>query len=139
MEITTFTEAHYSELKEFWGQYGWVAPSIDVLPRKGYVAISDGKVIAGAFVYLSESGMALLDWVIGDKNASPLSRGKAVYMLVASCKQYAKEQGKKVLYTVTANQQLIATYEKNGFQPMETGATTMALSLDGSKLDFLKE
>ena len=44
-----------------------------------------------------------------------------------------------MLYTVTANQALMSTYEKVGFKPMETGATTMAMSLGGSKLDFLKE
>lgn len=139
MELSTFTEAHYPELSKFWGQYGWVAPSIDVLPRKGFVALHEGKIVAAAFCYLSCSGMALLDWVIGDKNAQPLTRGKAVYKVIGACQEYAKEQGKSVLYTVTANQALQETYRKIGFQDMEKGATSMAMSLDGTKLDFIKE
>lgn len=139
MEITTFTEKHYPELVEFWSQYGWTAPSVDVLPRKGFVALDNGKVVAAAFCYMSCSGMALLDWVIGDKNAQPLTRGKAVYKVIGACKDYAKEQGKSVLYTVTANTALQETYRKIGFQDMESKATSMAMSLDGTNLSFIKE
>ena len=139
MEICNFTEEHYSSLKEYWEQYGWVAPSLEVLPRKGFVAMKDNKVVAAAFVYMSCSGMAYMDWVIGDKNAEPLTRGKAVYKLVNECKEYAKLQGKAVVFTVTANQPLIETYKKIGFQVMESNATTLAIATDGTKLDFLKE
>lgn len=138
MKITPFKEEHYPELCQFWGQYGWVAPSIDVLPKKGFVALSDGKLVAAAFCYLSCSQMALLDWVIGDQNASPLTRGKAVYKVIGACKEYAVGQNKSVLYTVTANTALQETYRKIGFQDMEKGATSMAMSLDGTKLDFIK-
>lgn len=139
MELTNFNDKHYIELSQFWGQYGWVAPSIDVLPRKGFVALQNGKIVAAAFVYMSCSGMALLDWVIGDKQAHPLIRGKAVYKVINACQDYAKEQGKSVLYTVTANKALQETYRKIGFQDMESNATSMAMSLDGTKLDFIKE
>lgn len=139
MEISEFKDKHYPELSSFWSQYDWIAPSIDLLPRKGFVALNEGKIVAAAFVYMSCSGMAYMDWVIGDKNAEPLTRGKAVYKVVGACQDYAKEQGKQVLFTVTANQPLLKTYEKMGFQTMESGATTMAMSLDGSKLDFLQE
>lgn len=139
MEITSFSDKHYTELSKFWGQYGWIAPSIDLLPRKGFVALDNGKIVAASFCYMSCSGMALLDWVIADKESQPLTRGKAVYKVINACKDYAKEQGKSVLYTVTANTALQETYRKIGFQDMESKATSMAMSLDGTKLDFIKE
>lgn len=139
MNIVTFKTEHYEDLASFWEQYGWKAPSEEVLPKKGFVALSDGKPVAAAFVYLSCSGMALLDWVIGDKNASPMTRSKAVFAVVNACKEYAKESDKKVLYTVTANQALMETYRRMGFKDMESNATTLAMSLDGSSLEFLKE
>ena len=139
MELTSFNSKHYEELSRFWGQYGWVAPSEELLPKKGYVAMQDGKIVAAAFVYLSCSNMALLDWVIGDKDASPLSRDKAIYGVIKACQEYARKQNKTVLYTVTANTALQATYRKLGFADMKAGATSMAMSLDGTKLDFLKE
>lgn len=139
MEIQPFKTEHYSELSSFWSQYGWPPPKEEVLPKKGFVAIFNGKIVAASFIYLSCSGMALLDWVIGDKQADPLLRAKAVYNVVNACKDYAKEQNKCVLYTITANKNLQETYKKIGFTEMETNATTMAMSLDGSPLDFLKE
>lgn len=139
MEIQPFKTEHYSELSSFWSQYGWVAPKEEVLPKKGFVAIYNGKIVAASFVYLSCSGMALLDWVIGNKQVESSVRGKAVYNVISACKDYAKEQDKCVLYTVTANQVLQEIYKKVGFKNMETNATTMAISLNGLPLDFLKE
>lgn len=139
MDLVEYRPEYHGELSKLWAQYDWVAPSDEVLPKKGYVAIENGQPVAAAFVYLSCSGMALLDWVIGDKNASPLTRGKAVYKVLGACKAYAIKEGKKVLYTVTANTALQDTYRKMGFKDMEKGATTLAMSLDGSDLGFLKE
>lgn len=139
MDYVEYKSEHHPELSKFWAQYGWVAPSDDVLPKKGFVAMHEGKLVAAAFVYQSCSGMALLDWVIGDMEAPPLTRGKAVYTVINACKEYAKTKGFKVLYTVTANENLQATYRKIGFKDMEKNATSMALSLDGTSLDFIKE
>lgn len=139
MDISEYKTSHYQELKGFWSQYGWSAPSEDLLPRKGYVAIHDGKIVAAAFVYRSCSGMAMLDWVIGNKEAEAQVRGKGVYKAVQACKDYAKQEGFKVLYTITGNKNLQETYRMIGFQDMEQNITSMAMSLDGSQLDFLKE
>lgn len=138
MDIVEFRTEHHSTLSAFWELYGWTAPAEDLLPKKGFVGISGGKIVGAAFVYLSEAGMAFLDWVIVDPLALPMSRGKCVYRVVEACKAYAKEQGKKVLYTVTANDSLLKSYRRMGFENMEKNATTMALSLDGTKTDFLR-
>ena len=139
MQICQFQKQHYEQLRGYWQQYGWVSPDMDLLPKNGFVAIKDDKVVAAAFVYQSCSGMALLDWVIADKNAQPLTRGKAVYSVINACRDFAKDKGFKVLYTVTANEHLQDTYRKIGFKDMEKNATSMAMSLDGSSLGFLRE
>lgn len=123
----------------FWERYGWTAPSQDILPRNGFVAVSAlGRVVGAAFVYLSQESMALLDWVVADPSALEISRGRAVHKTVQACKALALKEGKKVLYTVTANEALLRAYERMGFNDMEKNATTMAMSLDGSKIDFLR-
>jgi len=139
VDTQPYESKHYSELSLFWGQYGWIAPKESLLPKKGFVAITNDKIVAAAFVYQTCSGMALLDWVIGDKDANPLSRRNGVYSVIDKCKDFAKSEGVSVLYTVTANVALQETYKRIGFQDMEKNATSMAMSLDGSKLDFLKE
>ena len=138
MDLIKFEDKHYEDIKPWFAQYGWTAPALDVLPRTGFVALSEGKPVCAGFYYKSCSGMAYMDWMIGDQNASPLSRGKGVVSIVNAIKEDAKANGFKILYTVTANQPLISTYKKLGLQEMETGATTLALSLDGSTQDFLR-
>lgn len=139
METQQFTPLHYSELKRFWAQYGWTAPDIDLLPKRGYVAMKEGKILAAAFVYMSCSGMAMMDWVIGDKDAVALDRGMAVIEVVKECQKYATEHKKSVLYTITGNTHLQDVYRIVGFKNMESNVTSMAMSLDGANLDFLGE
>ena len=138
MQVIQFEPAkHYETLKSYWAQYGWVAPSLDVLPKVGFVAMDGTKVVAAAFCYLSCSGAALLDWVIGDEEASPILRGKAVYKVVDECVAYASIHDKKIIYTVTGNESLQTTYRRIGFKDMEKNVTSLAMSLDGSSLDCL--
>lgn len=139
MDLVRFEDKHYPILKEWWAQYGWIAPELDCLPRIGYVALVEGKPICAGFFYQSCSGMALMDWVISDKNAPALTRGKSVHKLIDTIIKEAKGAGFKVLYTVTANEHLLAAYERHGLKRMETGATTMAMSLTDKSLEFLKE
>lgn len=138
MEVVEFRYTHHDALGKIWAQYDWEAPSMEVLPKKGFVVFCMGKIVGAAFIYLSCSGMAFLDWVVVDMFVSPLIRGKAVYKAVIACKDYAQKEGKKVLYTVTANESLLKSYKKMGFMNMEQNATTMAMSLDGTKTDFLR-
>lgn len=133
------TDEHYSQLKILWEKHGWEAPLPDVLPRKGFVETVDGKVVAGAFIYRSCSLMMLLDWVVSDPEANPFTSGKAVFKVVGACKAYAIKEGFKVIYTITGNKKLSSMYERIGFSVMEKDAVSMALSLDGYELDFLKE
>lgn len=138
MDVVEFRYTHHDALAKIWEQYGWNAPSIEVLPKKGFVVFFMGKIVGASFVYLSCNGMAFLDWVVVDMFASPMVRGRAVYKSVIACKDYALKEGKKVLYTVTANEALLKSYKRMGFSVMEKNATTMAVSLDGTKTDFLR-
>lgn len=138
MGVIEFRADHYDALSKIWRLYGWNPPTMDVLPKKGFVASFSGKIVGASFLYLSCSAMAFLDWVVVDPTVSPIARGKAVYKTVLACRDYAKSQGKTVLYTVTATESLLRTYKKLGFENMEKNATTMALSLDGTKTDFLR-
>lgn len=139
MTVFKFKDSHYEIIKEWWPQYGWTPPGLDVLPKTGFLVLDNNQCpVVAAFYYRSCSGMAYMDWVIGDKNASAMSRGKGVYKAVKAVIEHARKEGFKVLYTVTANQPLIETYKKIGLQEMETGATTLAMSLDGANTNFLR-
>ena len=138
MRLVPFNPHYYEKIKPWWAQYGWEAPRLEVLPKIGFVALKDETPIAAGFYYQSCSGMAYMDWIIADRDASLISRGKAVYRIVERIIEDAKVRGFHVLYTVTANSSLIETYKKIGLSEMESGATTLALSLNGVSTQFLR-
>lgn len=128
---------HYEQLRVFWKQYDWIAPEVDVLPETGYVAMVDDKPIAACFVYLSNSALCFMDWMIADKEANPDHRKEAVNGLIDKIKEQASESGYKIIYTITANTHLIGIYGEHGFQPMEKNAYSMAFSTN-KNTDFLR-
>lgn len=138
MEIVKFnSEEHYEALKGFWAQYDWEAPDLDCLPRTGFVALSGSSIVGACFYYKTNSKMALMDWLIADKDANKDKRRTAVAGLIDKIKSELEEQGVKIIYTFTANQNIIKTYSRMGFQVMEKDAVSMAYSVD-KNLDFLR-
>lgn len=80
-----------------------------------------------------------MDWVISNPETTREERAPAIKAVVKACKEYAREQGYQVLYTVTANKHLQEIYREIGFSDMERNATTMAMTLTDTSLDFLRE
>lgn len=138
MEIVKFNDKeHYKALRMFWAQYDWEAPELDCLPRSGFVAKNDSGILGACFYYKTNSKMALMDWLIADKDANKDERGQAVVMLIDKVKTELKDAGIKIIYTVTANKNLVKTYKRMGFQVMEEGVVSMAHSTS-KNLDFLR-
>lgn len=129
MKIVKFNkDNHYKTLKGFWEQYDWSAPKIEYLPKTGYVSKVGGEIIAACFYYRTNSQMAILDWLIADRNSDRRIREMAIVKLIKKIKAEAVLKGFSVLYTISGNARLIETYEGHGFEMMERDAYTMAWS-----------
>lgn len=106
-------------LMEWWRQWGWRAPMRDFLPDdgKGGIMVLDGDVpVCAGFMYLSNSKVAWVDWIISNKEYIDRgSRKQAIKLLVNSLTNACKISGAKYAYALIKNESLIKTYEDIGY------------------------
>jgi RimJ/RimL family protein N-acetyltransferase len=122
MELTIrqLNENDYQEtLVNWWKDWGWIAPEKDFLPDDGmggYI-VYDGEIpICAGFIYVTNSRVAWVDWIISNKNyREKEKRREAIKTLIESLTNISKMSGSKYAYALIKNKSLIQTYEKLGY------------------------
>lgn len=104
MNIVKYSEAdHYSEIEALWSKYDFSSVPALLLPKTGYVVLENNRVIAASFIYFTDCPMSFIEWIVGDKDASPRKRIEAVQMAMGACLALAKARGCLVTYNFTEN------------------------------------
>jgi hypothetical protein len=120
LEIKPLNETDYEEiLIEWWKQWNWEPPAKDFLPDdgKGGIMIYDGDTpICAGFVYITNSKVAWVDWIISNKEYRIKDkRREAIKLLIESLTIISKNTGSKYAYALIKNQSLIQTYKDLGY------------------------
>lgn len=118
--IRPLNENDYQEtLVNWWKQWDWEAPQKDFLPddAKGGMIVYDGDTpICAGFVYITNSKVAWVDWIISNKEYRVKDKRKeAIQLLIASLTNISKNTGSKYAYALIKNQSLIQTYIDLGY------------------------
>jgi len=118
--IRELNETDYDEiLVGWWKQWGWEAPQRDFLPNdgKGGIIIYDDETpICAGFMYLTNSKVAWVDWIISNKEYTKKPQRKdAIKLLVSALTDICKKTGSKYVYALIKHTSLIETYEKLGY------------------------
>lgn len=111
MNIRHFEESDYQLLCSWWNGHKWAPVSLEMLPKIGYVV---DDVCAG-FIYINDSKLCHLEWLISDPKSDKEKRSKALDLLIDTLCFTAKEYGCSAVFTATAHKNLIERYKKNGF------------------------
>ncbi len=133
-ETRLLNENDYDEiLVKWWKDWGWDAPTKDFLPEngKGGLIIFDGKEpICAGFIYMTNSGVAWVDWIISSKTYTDKNnRKEAIYLLIESLTLIAKNSGAKYSYALIKHKGLIKTYEESGYTQADSYSTEMIKKL----------
>ena len=120
LEIRPLNENDYQEiLVDWWIQWNWTAPEKDFLPDdgKGGMIIYDGDIpICAGFIYVTNSKVAWVDWIISNKEYKIKDKRRAaIKILIESLTNISKNTGSKYAYALIKNQSLIKTYEDLGY------------------------
>ncbi len=95
----------YSFLAEWWRSYdGIELPSSGALPNNGlggFVVEVNNKPIAAAYVYLTNSTIGYIDFLISDPNYKGKDRYNAIANLILSCSNYAVDKGCEAVWAMT--------------------------------------
>jgi hypothetical protein len=118
--IRELNESDYDNiLVDWWKQWGWEPPQKDFLPDNGKGGIivydQDTPVCAG-FMYITNSKVAWVDWIISNKEYTKKPHRKdAIKLLVSTLTGICKNTGSKYVYALIKSRHLIETYEQLGY------------------------
>lgn len=120
LNIRELNETDYDNiLVGWWNQWGWMPPKRDFLPDngKGGIIVFDGDIpVCAGFMYITNSKVAWVDWIISNKEYTKKPQRKdAIKLLVSSLTDMCKNTGSKYSYALIKNRSLIEMYESIGY------------------------
>lgn len=118
LTIRQLNENDYQEtLVKWWEDWGWTAPEKDFLPddgKGGYIVYDEDIPVCAGFIYVTNSRVAWVDWIISNKEYKE-KRREAITMLIDTLTNLSKMSGSKYAYALIKNESLIKTYESLGY------------------------
>jgi|TARA_R110000824_G_C15212830_1_gene676810 hypothetical protein len=116
----------------WWKDWGWDAPAKDFLPDDGegglLVLDQDIPVCAG-FIYITNSKVAWVDWIISNKNYNKKNKHEAVKLLVDRLTGLCKKSGSKYAYALIKHKGLVETYTELGYTKADNYTQEMIKAL----------
>lgn len=141
-EIKPYTQEDYTLLLSWWKQYEWKGIPQHFLSNRGFIVHVNQQPCVAGFVYVtSDAPMALIDFIIGDKDFDARQKLVATNKLIDHLVHVAKEQtgDDGFVYTVTKHSGLQKMYKRKGFKVGEEDTTSMFLPFSEFDEDFLTE
>jgi len=119
-KIRPLNDTDYEEvLVGWWKDWKWTAPVPAFLPDdgKGGVMVLDKDIpVCAGFIYMTNSKVAWVDWIISNKEYKKKPhRKEALTLLIKTLTNICKDSGKKFSYALLKNKSLIKTYENLGY------------------------
>ena len=100
-------------IKEWWKSWPkWEAPSDDFLPETGVIVEHDNRPVMAGFLYLTNSKVALLEWIISDPDWRSENREQALELLITGAENILKALDYKYAFSVCRHKKLIETHRK---------------------------
>jgi len=97
-------------------------PTSDLLPNGGLGGLAieiDGKVIAGSFMYLTNSAMGYLDFLISDPEYKSKDKYNMIWDLQETCTANLIKQGCRIVWAMTSYDHLAEMAGKIGHDVLE--------------------
>lgn len=117
----------------WWQQWGWEPPQKDFLPRDGkggIIVYDDETPVCAGYMYLTNSKVSWVDWIISNKEYTKKPQRKdAIKLLVSALTDICKNTGSKYVYALIKNESLIGTYEELGYLKGDSYTSEMIKAL----------
>ena len=103
-------------LINWWESYDhMLVPNQELLPengQSGLVIEKEGRMIAAAFVYLTNSDMGYIDFMVSDPGYKGRDRFEMITMLIEACSELAIELGCRIIWAMTTYDGVIKRCKK---------------------------
>lgn len=120
LKIRELNNSDYEDiLVGWWKDWGWQPPQKDFLPddgKGGIIVYDDDVPICAGYMYLTNSRVGWVDWIISNRNYTKKElRKDAISLLVSRLTDICRLIGCKYIYALIKNESLINTYKSLGY------------------------
>jgi hypothetical protein len=125
LQARALQESDWETLVNWWNSWEeWgVYPSQEMLPLNGTGGLmieDNGIPIVAGFLYLTNSKIAWLEWIISDKKYTKPNKKEAIELLIKSLEDVAKSTGAGMIFSVAKNKSLLKIHGGLGYAIDET-------------------
>jgi hypothetical protein len=118
LNIRELKEQDWDILPQWWEKWNWPVVSRNMLPMNGLgglIVYKGDILIAAGFLYLSNSKVAWLDWIISNPEYKESDRKESLVSLINGLEDVARQQGYDIIISIARNKSLINTHKKLGY------------------------
>lgn len=108
-------EHDLEEVNGWWKHYGWETLPPTWMPKISAIVSSEKEKLAVGWLYMTDSPIAILEWLVANPAGDPELRSQAVDRVIAHLSSQAKEAGAKAVMSFTKNASLLERYRKHDF------------------------
>lgn len=121
--IRNVTVEDYTTLIKWWESYEDVeVPDSGLLPNNGlggFVVEKEGKIRAAAYLYLTNSDIGYVDFLISDPNYKNRDRYEMIIDLINVCSEVAIEEGCRVVWAMTTYDGVVKRCKDLGYDVLD--------------------
>lgn len=120
MNVVKFDkQKHYEDICYWWSLYNWPGVNLNALPKTGFIV----EGFAAGFLYKTDSTFAIMEFIVGNKNADKNQRREAIDLVIKSLINEAKNTGYELIFSSIEHPNLMKIYEENGLMKTDTNMT----------------
>ena len=111
-------EEDYETICKWWKWWRWPIIPREILPdegKSGFMVEKNKQPIVSCFLYITNSKVALLEWIVSSPDYKQQDRKKAIELLINSAEGACKTMGFKCLFSIGRNSHLIKIHKKLGW------------------------
>ena len=114
----TLKEEDYKTICAWWKWWRWPVLPKGALPdngKCGFMVEKNNKPIVSAFLYLTNSSVALLEWIVSNPDYKENDRKDAIELLVNEAEKFCKGIGVTIIFSIGRSKHLIEIHKKLGW------------------------
>ena len=112
------TEEDYDTICKWWKWWRWPLVPKDFLPdngKSGFMVEKNNIPIVSGFLYLTNSSVVLLEWIVSNPEYRDDDRKEAIELLINSVEELCVNMDMKYIFSVGKNKHLIDLHKKLGW------------------------
>ena len=118
MNIRYLNKDDYETIASWWKWWRWPVLPRETLPdngESGYMIEKNGIPIVSGFLYLTNSSVVLLEWIVSNPEYRQGDRKDAIELLINESEKFCKNMGITFIFSIGRSKHLMDTHEKLGW------------------------